>query len=50
MPDFGKDAPKITLKGRIESPIKNINPGPGEYEPRDSLSKDRIKAAYIKIG
>lgn len=36
------------MKGKLESPFKNENPGPGNYNPRDSLSKDRIKSAIIK--
>lgn len=28
----------------------NINPGPGEYAPRDTLSKERVRTPLLKNG
>lgn len=48
--EIGEDAPKFTFKGRTPIEPKNENPGPGTYEPKDNLSKERVKSPDFKGG
>lgn len=41
--------PQFSILGRSESPIKNNNPGPGQYEP-DNLNISRDKSPSFKMG
>ncbi|OMJ68979.1 hypothetical protein SteCoe_33427 [Stentor coeruleus] len=41
--------PQFSMLGRSDSPIKNGNPGPGQYEP-NNLSISRDKSPSFKIG
>lgn len=45
--DFGKNAPKPTIKGKPADNMRNDSPGPGAYNPSQSATKDRTKTAKI---
>lgn len=39
---IGANAPKITLKPRLERSVSSESPGPGHYRPNDALTKPSL--------
>lgn len=48
--EIGRDAPKYSFGRRISQLRRSEMPGPGEYNPRESLSSDRVRSPVIKMG
>jgi hypothetical protein len=38
---FGKNAVKVTIKGKVKENFDNGRPGPGQYENNFTFTKDR---------
>jgi hypothetical protein len=37
---FGKDAVKVSIRGKPEDKTRNLSPGPGAYDPSSTFTKD----------
>jgi len=48
--EIGKDKPKFSFGRKLSNTRASNIPGPGEYEPRETLSKERVKTPVIKKG
>jgi hypothetical protein len=47
---FGKDAPKVSLYGKPRELRGLLSPGPGEYDPSATLTKDKVVAYKMSAG
>lgn len=47
---FGKDTPKVSIYGKSKEMNNTMSPGPGEYEPSNTQTKDKAITYKMSSG